>query len=711
MGRGIRVFKLHRWTYWVGIGLLFSFLGTGAIGSAPVHALDVGDPVNAVDISHWSGTITDGEVACWRERNFTHVITGTQSPGITVQQLQTAVNHAMTVDAYVMLYWDDDIADQVRDALATIAGFPVGRLWLDAEQPSGGRSAAQLIQKVQQAVEACGSVPCGIYTRKGWWMENMGDTDAFSHLPLWYAYYDGNSDFDDWYDPQYWYEGPFGGWADPTGKQYDSDWTAPDLCGVNVDFNLMVVSSEPEPGTDPGEVGSVTVGQPDASTWHTVNLINQYVDPVVIMQPATFNGSHPATLRIRNVTGNAFEFQLDEWDYLDGAHTTETIGYLVMEAGTYELSNGTRIDAGFVEVDHNFTQQVFYQTFITAPVVLTQVQTAYENSAVVTRQHAIDTGAFQVKVQEEEGNDGTHALETVGYIAIEPGAGMIGDMAFEVQRTPDAVTHDWFTIEFIQGYTRPVFLAGMQSYNGGNTAGVRYSDLGADQTRVFVEEEQSADSEVAHITEIIGYAVFDHAGSLTMAGPPPAPTGLIPPDGATVTTAAVTLACDAIAGAVAYEFEIWYDDSGIWQYYYTYSSQAAAQTFWPVFDDTVYRWRVRAENAQGQGAWSDWSSFSFGDVGPSVPPAPTGLNPPDGHTIATAAVTLSCAGIADAVQYDFEIWYDNGGTWQYYYTYSPAAPSQTFWPAVNDTAYRWRVRAENENGAGAWSIWRTFIKD
>lgn len=153
----------------------FSFLGTGAIGSSPAQAVDVDDLVNAVDISHWSGTVTDGEVACWRESNFTHVIAGTQNPDITVQQLQTAVNRGMTVDAYVMLYWDYDIAAQVRNALATIAGFPVGRLWLDAEQPSGGRSAAQLIQKIQQAVEACGSVPCGIYTRKGWWLENMGE--------------------------------------------------------------------------------------------------------------------------------------------------------------------------------------------------------------------------------------------------------------------------------------------------------------------------------------------------------------------------------------------------------------------------------------------------------------------------------------------------------------------------------------------------------
>jgi hypothetical protein len=242
-----------------------------------------------------------------------------------------------------------------------------------------------------------------------------------------------------------------------------------------------------------------------------------------------------------------------------------------MEAGTYELQNGTRIDVGFVEADHNFMEVVFSQTFTTLPVVLTQVQTTFGSSVVVTRQRNTGVGGFQVKVQEEEGNDGSHAMETVGYIAIEPGSGMTGDMAYEVQLTPDAVTHNWYLLDFQQSYSDPVFLAGMQSYDGGNTAGVRYKALGADQTQVFVEEEKSADSEMAHTTEIIGYAVFDHAGSLTMVGPPPAPTDLNPPDGETIATSAVTLSCAVIADAFQYEFEIWYEDGSTWQYYYTYT--------------------------------------------------------------------------------------------------------------------------------------------
>jgi hypothetical protein len=54
-------------------------------------------------------------------------------------------------------------------------------------------------------------------------------------------------DFDDWYYPSYWYEGPFGGWTDPTGKQYND---RPYLCGSGVDHNIMYTAGDPPPPPD-----------------------------------------------------------------------------------------------------------------------------------------------------------------------------------------------------------------------------------------------------------------------------------------------------------------------------------------------------------------------------------------------------------------------------------------------------------------------------
>jgi hypothetical protein len=674
--------------------------------SVPSHGIS-DEPTFAVDISHWSGEITASEVACWWDSGVRHVIVGTLIPEITVQQLETAVNGGMTVDAYVMLYWDYNIPGQVQDALDTIQGFPVGRLWLDAEQPLGNWSASQVIQKIQQAVDACGAFPTGIYTRKVWWRDNLGNTSAFSGLPLWYAYYDGNGDFDDWYDPLYWYEGPFGGWTDPTGKQYDSDWTAPDLCGVNVDYNIMYVDTVA--GSFNGEVGKVTVNQSSPTQWHKVTLINTYANPVVILQPPSHNGGDPSTMRLRHITANSFEFQIDEWDYRDGTHIMETMSYLVMETGVFNLDDGTRVEVGQAQVKHNFTAITFNQPFATAPVVISQAQTYNDTSAVVTRQRNVSVIGFEVKLQEQEANDQAHSYETVGYIAIESAFGLSGDMAFEAQMTPDTVTHNWYSIEFLQSYSDPVFIAGVHSYDGGDPVALRYKGLAASSVQVFMEEEKSADSETGHTTEIAGYFVFDHPGSFNDVDTSSVPTGLNPDNGQTITTNSVTLSCNPISGASLYEFEIGYWGGSAWQYYYTYTSSINSQTFWPVFDDTAYKWRVRVEDVYGWSAWSTYAEFNFGNVGGNLPPpAPDGLSPDNGQTLTTSSVTLSCNAITGATQYQFEIKYWNGSDWQHYYTYSSSTNAQTFWPVYDDAIYQWRVRAENAQGWGAWSAYAEF---
>jgi len=52
------------------------------------------------------------------------------------------------------------------------------------------------------------------------------------------------------------------------------------------------------------------------------------------MGPPTENDPEMGNIRVRNVTPDRFEFQFDEWDYLDGVHGTETFSFLVMEGSS-----------------------------------------------------------------------------------------------------------------------------------------------------------------------------------------------------------------------------------------------------------------------------------------------------------------------------------------------------------------------------------------
>ncbi|MFQ5938209.1 MAG: GH25 family lysozyme, partial [Acidiferrobacterales bacterium] len=470
------------------IGLLF--LALACLAATPVKAdttaaADQANPVPAVDISFWSGNISGSEVACWRDNGIRHVVAGTQNPQIARQQLETAVTGGMTVDAYVVLYWDFDIANQVQAALATINGLPVQRLWLDVEKPRGNWSATQLIHKIEQGVSACGPMPCGIYTRKVWWRDNVANTSAFSNLPIWYAYYDGQSEFEDWYGPLFWYEGPFGGWSDPTGKQFDSDWTAPDLCGVNVDYNVMYVNGVGSPSPDvPAVPPAPTELAPDDAT----------------------------------ITTSAVSLSV-------AAITDATLYEFVIEYGD------------------GFNWQYYY--------------TYSSTDNAQTFWPAFDGTQYRWRVR---------AQNAYGW-------------------------GEWST---------------WATFNFGNAA-----------------------------------------------VPPPAPTGLVPND-ATITTNSVTLGVEAITDATRYEFAIEYWDGLAWRYYYAYAPGGNAQTFWPVFADTQYRWRARAQNAYGWGEWSAYAMFNYGNV-PIPPPAPTGLVP-DGSTITTSAVSLSVEAIAHATRYEFQIY-------------------------------------------------------
>jgi GH25 family lysozyme M1 (1,4-beta-N-acetylmuramidase) len=206
--------------------------------SPPYH----GDPANgavfAVDISHWEGPMSQAEMDCFWESGVRHVVSGTQVEEVTRQQLDMALRRGMTVDAYVYLYWTDDMVGQVEKAFARVSGFPIGRMWLDVEQEPQGIGANDLAKRVQSAVDACqakGTAQCGIYTGQGFWKGAMANMTKFAELPLWYAHYNFKKELSHWPGES------FGGWAAPVAKQ----WAEQVLCSVGVDKDTMQVVSGP----------------------------------------------------------------------------------------------------------------------------------------------------------------------------------------------------------------------------------------------------------------------------------------------------------------------------------------------------------------------------------------------------------------------------------------------------------------------------------
>ena len=82
----------------------------------------------------------------------------------------------------------------------------------------------------------------------------------------------------------------------------------------------------------------------------TVNLAQDYVNPIVILGTLSFNGGDPSTVRVKDVTANSFAVQIQEWSYRDVWHTTEEISWMVVEAGHYTFPDGTVYDAGAQDI-------------------------------------------------------------------------------------------------------------------------------------------------------------------------------------------------------------------------------------------------------------------------------------------------------------------------------------------------------------------------
>ena len=254
-------------------------------------------------------------------------------------------------------------------------------------------------------------------------------------------------------------------------------------------------------GSVPGETGALTVRQPDTTTGHTVSLARTYENPVVVIKPVGFEGHQPVHVRLGDVSSGEFTFRIEEWDYLDGAHITERLFYLVVESGSHTLADGTTVQAGTIAGDHRFRGVAFPTAFATRPVVFTQSQTYRGGHEIVTRNRRVSTSGFDTRVQEEEGRDGWHTTERIGYVATEPTTAT----GFEIGRTPDTVTDDPFRIGFENDYDSVQFLADMQTTDGTDTAELRYRGLTSSSATLFVEEERSADRETGHITEAVGY--------------------------------------------------------------------------------------------------------------------------------------------------------------------------------------------------------------
>ena len=259
-----------------------------------------------------------------------------------------------------------------------------------------------------------------------------------------------------------------------------------------------------------GESGTVNAAAVGVDEWRTINFSQTLDDPIVIAGPLSTNGGQPANVRLRNVTDNSFQYQIEEWDYLDGAHAAENFDWVAVERGTHTLDSGRVLHAGSGSVGTSL-KSFGLSGFDAKPIVFAQVASNNDAATVNVRLKDTDPAGFKMRLYEEEAADKIHADENVHYLAIGQGLG-----GWDVGDTGDAFNDRDFPIAFGSSVAdNPVVLADMQSIDGGDTSEVRLRSRTADTATLFLEEEKSKDTETRHTNETLGYAAVPR-GAITI---------------------------------------------------------------------------------------------------------------------------------------------------------------------------------------------------
>ncbi|MEM7455662.1 MAG: Ig-like domain-containing protein [Planctomycetota bacterium] len=294
-----------------------------------------------------------------------------------------------------------------------------------------------------------------------------------------------------------------------TPQGFLNSWTQPTCGDVELEF---------------GEVGHAVVG----STGTTISLTRNYTNAIIFAFVTTDNDTQNALARVTDVKENSFDLAVVEpnsgaaIDPTDGVHGSETVTYLVVEAGSWELADGTRIEAGTLDYDRlagNFASGTFNSPFSSNPAMLAQAQT--DNNGfdfMKTVQRNVSTTGFQVSLERYESIGGSLGTdETIGYFAIEQGTGeaSLNGLSFEADVTGNAVTDSDFSVSFTNDMTSAVnFLGNLTTYNGGNDAALGSHGVSSTGATIYIEEDQTNDTEVTHIAESASWLAFNGDGLL-----------------------------------------------------------------------------------------------------------------------------------------------------------------------------------------------------
>ncbi len=303
----------------------------------------------------------------------------------------------------------------------------------------------------------------------------------------------------------------------------------------------VVPTPDPTPPSTGGRLETATATVADA--WTPITFAGSFISPIAVCTPRRVNNTVPVVVRMQNLTTTGMEIRLQNPGDLT-VPVADTVDCLVAEEGAWTLPDGTKMEARQVDLTTpNFvgsweaTQIQLSETFSSPLVVLGQVMTANDPAWSVfwsrgnAPQNAPTPTNLRVGYHVGEDPNTTRAGERIGVIAFDAANGTLGGVEYESGRTADIITGPVpVTHTFATPFTAaPTVLLASQSAMDGPQGGwvTQQGAISATSVDLVIEEDQVADQETDHPTEMVGYLALAGPLQLTWGADPGFQPGLV----------------------------------------------------------------------------------------------------------------------------------------------------------------------------------------
>jgi len=173
---------------------------------------------------------------------------------------------------------------------------------------------------------------------------------------------------------------------------------------------------------------------------------------------------------------------------------------------TTPVEPGFKIEVGEVSINNNWGKVLFQNSF-SQPIIIAGPPASNETEPVLVRIRNIDQTGFEVRLQEWNYQDGSHAPETFSYIVMEKGMYTLNnDTKIEAGSFAGSTSFSKVTLQ--QSYDLPpIILTQVMTEN--ETDAVTGRTRTISQSSFYYELQEQESTQTSHTTETIGYIAWE----------------------------------------------------------------------------------------------------------------------------------------------------------------------------------------------------------